>query len=169
MLAPMFVESVHTYFRGEKTAAVVLAIYGLALLGWSIWIFRSEHGGFMWGLGVPLVILGLAGIGGGIGLYVRTEKQVPELVSLYERDPAAFVAQELPRMEKVQANWPRLKIVWSVLLVVALAALAFWKKDWAQGLALAFVLIGATGMMVDVFAERRANLYFARVQAIERD
>jgi hypothetical protein len=164
----MFLESLHTYFRGEKTAAVVLAIYGLAILGWSIWIFRAEHGGFMWGLGVPLLIVGLAGIGGGVGLYLRTEEQVPELVSLFERDPGAFVAQELPRMEKVQANWPRLKIVWAVMLVLAIGALTFVKQEWAVGLALAFVLIGATGMVVDVIAERRANLYFARIQALER-
>ena len=48
-----FLEAMHAYFAGEKALGWLLVPIGLALLGFSIWVGRTEAGGFRWGLAWP--------------------------------------------------------------------------------------------------------------------
>ncbi len=67
-------------------------------------------------------------------------------------------------MERVNENWPRIKIVWTVVMVAALVLLHLVRKEWATGLALAFLLLMTTLLFTDVFAERRAIVYTKALQ-----
>ena len=158
-------EALTTYFRGERGIGMALVPVGFALLALAFYLWRTQSGGFMWGLVAPLVVLGLAGAAGGAGLVIRTDAQVAELTAQHAEDPAAMASAEAERMEKVNANWPRLKIVWLVLAAAAFTLLFVVKKDWAVGLGLALLLTSTLGMWIDVFAERRAEPY---TQALER-
>ena len=124
---------------------------------------------FVWGFLriIPLLIFGLAGIGGGGGLAYRTHKQISELTNLYQSDKQAFAAQEQSRMEKVNANWPRLKLAYAIIVIISLALFFIVKKDWVTGLALALILICAFLLIVDVFAEKRAIIYTEQIKLID--
>lgn len=156
--------AVHTYFRGERAIGLALVPIGLALLALAFYLWRTESGAFMASLTIPLLIVGLAGAGGGVGLVLRTDAQVAELERLHAEDPARVVALEAPRMEKVNANWIRLKVAWTALALVALVLLMAVKRDWATGLGLALILMSALIFWVDVFAERRARVYAEALQ-----
>lgn len=45
------------------------------------------------------------------------------------------------------------------MIVVALVLLMGVRKDWASGLGLALLLVSTTLFFVDVFGERRAQVY----------
>jgi hypothetical protein len=160
-----FVDILHEYFRGEKQIGVTLAVVGAGLLAGAFWVSRTQSGGFAWGLGVPFVVLGLAFGGGGTFLALRTDKQVADLGAQLQTNPEAVYAAELPRMAKVNANWPRLKIAWAVLIGVALVLLLAVHREWAHGLGLALLLMTTILFFTDVFAERRALIY---TEALER-
>jgi hypothetical protein len=161
-----FVEAMQTYFRGEKTTGLSIIPLGLALVAFAAWIWRTEGGGFRWALVVSLGLVGAAAAIGGAALALKTGPQVAALEALYQRDPAALVAGEAPRMQKVNANWIRLKITWTVLAIVACGLALFVRRGWAEGLGAALLLSAALAMMIDTFAERRAHVYSAELDAL---
>lgn len=157
--------TMQTYFRGEKQVALFLVGFGLALVAFAAWVWRTQSGPFAWWLLVPLALAGVGAAIGGAGFAIKTDRQVAELERQLEADRAATVAAERARMEKVNANWPRLKLAWGATTLVALVLLLGVKRDWSSGLGLALMLLVAVLFCVDVFAERRAAPY---TEALER-
>lgn len=160
-----FIDILHEYFRGERQIGVTLAVVGVGLVAGAVWVIRTQTGSFVWGLAGPLVIVGLAFGGGGAFLAIRTDKQVAALEAQMEKDASVVYATELPRMAKVNANWPRIKIAWTVSIVIALGLLMAVDRDWAKGLGLALLAICTILFFTDVFAERRAIIYTRALEA----
>ncbi len=77
-----------------------------------------------------------------------------------------MLAEELPRMEKVNANWPIYIGMWTAMVLVGLGLRFGLEADWAHGVGPALILIGAMGFLIDGFAERRARPYTAALQAL---
>ena len=154
-----FVEVMHTYFRGEKYTGLLLVPVGLALLGFAVHLWRAHTGSFMWAMMVPLALAGAGLLAGGAFLAIKTDGQVAALDKQLAKSPAELAQAETERMAKVNANWPRLKTIWSILSVGSLVLLLVVRKDWATGLGLAFLLLSAAMMTLDVLAERRAVVY----------
>ncbi|HWN66267.1 MAG TPA: hypothetical protein VNM90_01445 [Haliangium sp.] len=157
-------ESLPAYFRGEQHLGIGLAVFGVLALAAAFWVWRTQVGAFAWWLMIPLALVG-AGAGiGGAALAVKTQAQVTRLVAQLDTEPAALVTAETSRMARVNANWPRLKVAWSVVIVAALGLLLFVHREWASGLGLALLLTATTLFFVDVFAERRASVYTAALE-----
>ena len=111
-------------------------------------------------------MFGLVAIGVGAAVGLRTTGQVQEIESELRREPGAMLANELPRMHKVNANWPILMGMWTALVLVGLGLRFGLKADWAHGVGPALILIGAMGFLIDGFAERRARPYTAALEAL---
>ena len=162
-----FLEAMHTYFDGERTEAFFYILpAGLLLLGMAATALVSDRGGFGWGMAIPLVLGGLLFAAVGIGVGARTPAQVEQLERAYEEDPAAMLAEEVPRMEAVNANWPRILAIWATLVVVGLVIRFAFGAEWAHGVGPALILIGAIGFFVDGYAERRARPYTAALESL---
>lgn len=152
----MLLEVMQEYFRGERAAGFLGLAVGLIALGIAFWVWRSTEGGFAIGLAIPLLLLGLGGALGGPGLVIRTERQVADLSAM---SPEKIREIERPRMAKVNANWPRLKLAWTALIAIALILIWMVKREWALGLGLGLLLLSSALFSVDVFAEKRAAIY----------
>lgn len=160
-----FIEIMQSYFRGERIESFYYIVpAGLLLLGMAATAVISDRGSFGWGMGVPLGLVGVVVLVVGIYVGARTPGQLAELERAYEQDPAAMVAEELPRMEKVNENWPRLVATWAGLVVLGVGLRFAFKADWAHGVGPALIVVGAVGFLIDGFAERRARPY---TQALE--
>ncbi|MFW2386713.1 MAG: hypothetical protein ACN4G0_00130 [Polyangiales bacterium] len=157
----------HSYFRGERIEALGFIVpVGVAMLAFAAVTLRAERGGFAWGLAVPLIVFGLFAIGIGAAVGLRTGGQVAAIESGMQEDPAAMLADELPRMRKVNDNWPVYIGMWTTLVLLGLALRFGSKADWAHGLGPALILIGAVGFLIDGFAERRARPYTEALEAL---
>lgn len=157
----------HGYFRGERIEALYFIVpAGLLLLLMAVVALRAERGGFAWGLAIPLFLFGLVSVITGASVGLRTASQVVGIEAGYAEDPGAMVAQELPRMRKVNENWPVYITVWTVLVVAGLGLRFGLSADWAHGVGPALVLVGAIGFLIDGFAERRARPYTAALEAL---
>jgi hypothetical protein len=156
-------EAIAIYFRGERDTGAFVVVFGLAVLGFAAWVLRSQQGAFRWSLAVPLLLIGLGGAVGGAVLAVRSTRQADSLAALQRSDPQRFVSEECPRMARVNANWPRLKLAWAVIAAICAAVLVLVKRDGVTGAAL--VMLWAMGllMLLDTFAERRAAIYSAEL------
>lgn len=158
-------EAMQTYFAAEKLTGTLLAIYGVVLLGVAAYLHQTHTGGFMWGIVVPLGILGLGATLGGVGLAIKTG---PQLAALQALGPADLMVQELPRMAKVNANWARLEATWTAIIAISLVMLWTSGREWVTGLALALLVAASSAMVLDVFAERRAKIYTAALEQLAR-
>lgn len=157
-------ESLQTYFRGEQQLGIALAVFGVLALAAAFWVWRTQTGAFAWWLVVPLAIMGLGTGAGGTALAVKTRSQVASLTAQLQTAPEALVTAEVSRMARVNANWPRLKVAWSIVIVAALALLLLVRREWASALGLSLLLLSTTLFFVDVFAERRATGYTTALQ-----
>ncbi len=162
-----FIDIMQSYFRGERIEALYYILpAGLLIIGLGITAIMSDRGGFGWGMAVPLILFGLVAVGTGATVGLRTPGQVEQLTQQYQQDPTAMLAEEIPRMQAVNANWPRYLATWAALVVMGLGLRFGLKADWAQGVGPALILVGAIGFLIDGFAERRAQPYTAALQAL---
>lgn len=162
-----FIEIMHTYFRGEKLEALYFILpVGLLLVFLGIVALKAERGGFAWGIAVPCLLFGIVLMGTGIGVGTRTRGQVAELERSFLKNPVEMVQKELPRLEKVNANFKLTFIVFGVLVAAGLGIHYLGGPNWGRGLGAALILISAIGLLVDGFAERRALPYTAALEQI---
>lgn len=162
-----FLEQLRDYFHGERFEALAfIAPAGLVLFVLAVAAMKSEGGPFGVGVAVPCVIFGLVLLGTGLGVGLRTAGQVTTLEAELASSPKAMVEKELPRMRKVNANWPVYLGVWTALVVAGLALRFGLKADWAHGVGPALLLVGAMGFLIDGFAERRARPYTKALEAL---
>jgi len=155
-------DALQTYFAAERLTGIVFAIYGVVLFGLAAFLYHAHTGQFMWSIVVPLGLIGLLAAGGGGWIAAKTG---PQLATLKAATAADLLATELPRMVKVNANWIRLEITWTVIIVGSLAMLWLGKREWTTGLSLALLIAATSAMVLDVLAERRAKVY---TTALER-
>lgn len=163
-----FLDVMNTYFRGEKLEAWFFILpVGVLLFALGIVALKVERGGYAWGVAIPCFLVGLTFIGTGIGVGARTNGQVAELTRGYEAAPAQMVKEELPRMQKVNANFRATFAVFGVLTAVGLVLIFAVRTGWAQGLGSALVLISALGFLIDGFAGRRTVPYTEALEQLE--
>jgi hypothetical protein len=162
-----FLTQMQAYFRGERLEALFyICPAGLVLWALAITALKAERGAYAWGLSVPWFVFGLALVGVGAGVGLRTPSQVAQLEQEYSASPKAMVEKELPRMRQVNKMWTTYVSVWASLVAVGFALRFALKADWAHGVGPALMLVGAFGFLVDGFAERRARPYTAALEAL---
>lgn len=163
-----FIDVMHTYFRGEKIEAFFfIATTGLALIIFGVTALKAERGGYALGVGIPSILFGLVLIGVGAGVGMRTDKQVAGLELSFQRSPAAFAQEELARMEKVNATFRTTYYVLGLVSAVGLFVHYLGGLGWGRGLGSTLILLGAIGLLIDGFAQRRAEPYMAALVELD--
>lgn len=147
------------YFTAEKHGAIVIACIGIvsAIFGAYLWRTGSPFKAMMW----PLLIIGLAQIALGVGLFLRTDPQVARIEDGLRTTPQITAAAELARMTKVNRSF---KVIIAIEVVVILAgvilavALRSRQIAWAA-VGMGLVVQAAVTLVFDLFAEYRALAY----------
>lgn len=164
-----FLDTMHAYFRGERIESLYFLVpFGIFCLAVAVVAIRAERGGFGRGVAVPFLLMGLlsAGVGASVGL--RTPAQVARLSEQVQADPATFVVEETARMEKVNNNWGMYLTAYMIAVVLGLGLRFGLRADWAHGLGIGLLFFGASGFIIDGFAERRARVYTAAIETFAR-
>jgi hypothetical protein len=162
-----FEATMQTYFRGEKLESFVfIAPFGLLCIAFAIAILYESRTPFSIGLAIPFLVLGAVLLGVGLAVGLRTDGQLAALNTLYASDKARFLAEELPRMQKVNAAWPTYIRTWCSFLAIGIVLRFIVKQDWAFGFGVGLIFFGAVGLIIDGFAERRAVPYTAALKVL---
>lgn len=156
-----FSDLMHTYFRGERIESLYFLVpYGVLCLAFAVVAIRAERNAFGWGLAIPMVLMALVAIGVGGGVGVRTPAQVAALDQvLAQEGPAAVLAIEQPRMAQVNHNWGVYLSAYAVAIALGAGLRFGLRADLAHGLGIGLIFFGASGLIIDGFAERRARIY----------
>lgn len=155
-----FLETMLPYFQGEKIEALVFILpIGLLCLVFGGWLLSEGHPGFTRGVAIPFIAMGLviAVIGGTVGF--RTPAQTSQIQKSYLVDPAGTIKSESIRMETVNHAWRWYLAIWVVFTMVGLGLRLLSTSDFLRGFGIALVFFAGVGLMIDGFADRRAQIY----------
>ncbi len=156
----------HSYFRGERLeAAWFIAPAGIAFLAVAYAAWRAESGPTFWGIAGPSLLFGGVLLATGLGVAGRTGGQVAELVAVWSADPAAMLAAELSRMEKVEVLFSRTIPTFGALVAVGLLLRFAVPWEWAVAAGPVLAAAGGAGLVIDGFASRRVEPYLAALRA----
>ena len=162
-----FLDVMNAYFQGEKLEALWYILpSGILLVVLGITALKVEQGGFAWGVAVPCFLFGLILLGTGIGVGFRTDSQVAKLERVYAQSPAQLAEIEMPRMEKVNANFRTTFYLFGVIVFFGLGVHYLGGEHWGRAIGAVLILAGGIGLLIDGFAERRAVPYTEALQQI---
>jgi hypothetical protein len=152
------------YFAAEKREALLFMLVGIAAIAVAVMLLARRHR--YRGMAYPLITIALIQLTVGAAVYFRTDDQVAALQAQYRQDPAAFKADEQRRMETVVRNFDAYKVIEIALLVAGLAtALTLRRRALWQAVGVGLVLEAALMLVLDLFAEQRADEYLKFVLA----
>ncbi len=149
----------HTYFREEKTEALLFLIVGIAAVVLSVWAFFINREHFSMGIAIPVLVVGLIQIIVGGVVFFRTQQQVAGLEELFAADPVNFASSELSRMITVMNNFRLYKWIEIGFVVTGVLLIIFNVKGLWQGIAVGLLLQGTLMLCLDIVAERRGEKY----------
>jgi drug/metabolite transporter (DMT)-like permease len=160
-------QQMQSYFgaeKGESGFFIGLGVLALVLGA----VFFTRDSAALRGAAFPLVLVGLIQLGVGLGVYLRTDKQQADLISLMRSDRPRFLAEELPRMDKVNRNFDVYKIVEIVLLVVGVGLVVYGRggRPMLLGVGAGLAAQSAIMLALDFFAEARADRYTEMLRAL---
>jgi hypothetical protein len=158
---------IKTYFTAEKNESLIFILFGMLTIGFSVYALLKWGDSFYRGFAVPAILIGIIQIVVGSTVYFRTDKQIIQLETLYQKDKAAFAKAETPRMDTVMKNFSLYKKVEVAFVVIGLLLIFFVSsKEFWLGIGVGMLLQGALMLTADIFAERRGTAYIEAIQKI---
>jgi hypothetical protein len=161
---------IQDYFKPEKYEALLFLLFGVALIAFSIYAVMKFGDSFYKGLAIPLVLIALVQITVGGSVFFRTDKQIATLEILYKEQPKAFADQELSRIIPVNKNFIIYRNVELAFIVIGLGLFFFLRRsDFWYGIGVGMFIQGALMLSLDMFAERRGNIYQKQLTNISNE
>ena len=152
-----------SYFFAEKWEGLAFVLVGIAAIALTAWLWKSPYRG----MGVPLVLVALIQIGVGGSVFLRSDAQESALIAQLESAPAALKLAEIPRMEKVMANFRVYKMVEICVFVLGVAlTFAFANREFVFSAGIGCIAQGAFMLVLDLFAEHRGEAYLSALRAL---
>jgi hypothetical protein len=155
---------IKTYFTAEKNESLIFILFGILTIGFSVYALLKWGDSFYRGFAVPAILIGVIQIVVGGTVYFRTDRQINQLETLYQKNKTAFAKAETPRMDTVMKNFSLYKKVEVAFVVIGLLLIFFApSKGFWLGIGVGMLLQGALMLTADIFAERRGVIYIERV------
>jgi len=147
------------FFLGVATLATILGLLGIFYFDNPMWL----------GIAIPLLGIALIQVIVGLSFFVQTNRQVPSLLLLFEKNPTQFFKEEIPRMEKVNANFKVYRNIEMLIFLLgfffAVVGTAFRWGDFVIGTGIGLLIQSSIMLCLDLFGEFRANLYTHKLYA----
>jgi hypothetical protein len=151
------------YFDGEKYAGLFLTGVGLAGIMAAAVLLRASSG--LRSFAITLIVLAVAEIALGVGLYLRTGPQVNRLVAQLGSDAPRLYSDEGTRMARVQRNFVVVEYIeLSIIILTAIIAVTLKARHGLTGIALALLINAAFLLAFDLVAERRGAAYLSAIE-----
>ena len=143
---------------------LLLAAAGVIVLILAAGLWRFAPTATGQALSFPLTVVGgLFLIAGVIG-YVGTDARLDAFAATYAADPAAFVQAEIQRVARFQRLYTATVIGASAAFTGAVLIFALSEHPGLRAVAVCLVLVGLTGLVIDMFSQERANRYVAALE-----
>jgi hypothetical protein len=157
-----FSDSIISYYRGEKTEAIILTYSGLIVLILIYSLLARYPTDLTRGLLPPvLVFVAIAVFAGSFNIY-NNNKRLKDIPLKYLENKQEFINDEFSRFEGnngVNKWWLPLNILWTMCLLFGVAMYFLKGSYYLKGVAIGIAFLGISGLLIDGFAKERAEKY----------
>lgn len=153
------------YFLAEKHESLLFMLIGMTAIVASIFLLKNNSA--YKGMAYPLIAIALIQLVVGGTVYFRTDGQIKSLTEQIETNPAVYKTAELARMQTVNDNFKIYKTIEIVLLLAGiLMTFIFRQKQLLYAIAAGLIIQSSIMLVLDLFAEKRAEEYVAKIQQL---
>jgi hypothetical protein len=155
------------YFEAEKQESLLFVGVGVLAIGVSLYLLVTAHA--YRGMSYPLIAVGLIQIAVGGAVFLRTDAQIADLTTQLAREPLAYKAAEQARMKKISASFELYKGIEIALLAAGIVlTYLFARRLSLYGVGVGLILQASLMLILDLFAEQRADRYAEQIAALLR-
>lgn len=158
-----FFEVTSAWVKGEIFEALLSAGFGLVLIvvGLLFWFLGKTPNAQA--LLIPLLVIGAILSGSGFYNAYANNKKLAVYQLEYQQNKTAFIQAEKARVEGFEGLYTFTKYLATGLFAIALLLFFFVNNRHALAIAIALVLLGFSGLVIDYFSKERADIYYQEI------
>lgn len=159
-------ETITTYFNGEKIQCAIGAIVSIIFIASSIF-FLFQQKAFLKGMAFVAIPLSTILLIICIGVLFKNAKDMARVTAFKKETPDKIQSEEIPRMEKVMQSFNVVKKVEIVFLILGLVlTVIFWRNELIRGVGVGLVVMGVSLYLFDHIAESRGETYIQFLKSL---
>ena len=121
--------SVLTYFNGEKWESYLFLLLGVLSILISIYLLFVLKTSFWKGVAIPFILVGILELVVGYTIVRRSPVDILRVEKMINDEPQKIASEEIPRMEKVMSNFVIFRYVEIALIILGIALMYSSKHD----------------------------------------
>jgi hypothetical protein len=157
------INNTNNWVKGEIFEGTVIAFFGILTLSIAFIFWKFGETPHAKALTIPVVVIGVLLLSMGVSMYSSNQKGFKEYQNRYQENPSGFIKQEKERVESFQYMYVISKVVATVAFAFAIFAFWFTKNATTQSIAIVFLMLGFSLLVIDYFSEERASIYYAEI------
>ncbi len=160
------ITAVEAYFTGERQEGLAILAFSIGIVLVAVGLYVVGRDGFSRGFGAVALALAILLSSTVVSLMRRDAPHQAALVAGLRGEAAGkVVAEEASRIDDVIRKYPYYRGGALVFGVLALAAVAFSRRDWVHGAAAGLLVLVIAQIMIDHYSEARATRYSGALKA----
>lgn len=155
-----FFDATENWVKGEVFEASITALFGIVILLLVLILWRVGKTPSAQSLLIPLFVISIILSGSGIYNAYSNQNRLLQFKADYYENPKEFIQSEKERVEGFQGLYLFTKYLAASLFLGAILIFFFFKNIHWQAIAIAMVILGLSGLIIDFFSKQRADEYY---------
>jgi MFS family permease len=155
-----FITHATNWIKGELLEAIIITVFSIIMLisAFLFWKFGTTPNSRT--LIIQTAIVGVFLLMVGLSMSFSNQKRLVEIETKIGKNTSEFIKFEKKRVEDFQYMY-----VVSKTIAVVTFVFAFWfsKNGTVQGISIALLIVGISGLIIDYFSEERASIYYTEI------
>lgn len=154
------IEHTLNWYKGEVFEATIIGVFGIFLIAISIVFGKFGKTPNAQAMLIPLLVVGLLlGLTGAYMSYSNSNK-MKVLSETTIENQQEFVQVEKQRVEDFQSLYTYTKIGAAIFFAIAITLFFVTDNKHWQAIAIALIITGVSGLVIDYFSKERADIYY---------
>lgn len=151
--------------KGEAFEMTIVAIAGaiVLLLAGLVWKLGTTPVGQA--LPIPLTVVAAIFLSAGISGILGTSSKIEQFESAFKESSVSFVQAEKARVEKFDTIYNYTIMGAAIAFAAAIIMFKFYPGPMVKAIAIAIVITGAAGLIIDMFSAERAQIYMNAIDS----
>ncbi len=160
-----FIDHTVIWAKGEAFEMSLLVLAGALLLVIAGLLWKLAPTPVGQALPIPLSVVAMIFIVAGIVNTFGNSSKLAKYESAYAQSPASFVQAEKARVKKFEDLYTYTIIGAAIAFAMAIVVFKLSGNEMLRSIAVALVLIGFSGLVIDMFSKERAATYEQAIDA----
>lgn len=161
-----FIESTTAWTAGEMYQGKLMLVLGALLIiaCYLLWFHGST---LSKGVSLPLFLVVLVCFGYGGWLVGGRPAQLESIKVQYTENAVSVIDEQRQMAAQNLTSYEMFKRIWVAIIVCSIAAIFVTSNPFYYGVAIGFLLFGATALTMDTFFSHRLGVYAERISISE--